>query len=316
VTEQTRPFHFVTSMPVLRAPLPAWRDRVRRIEDLGFHTVTVADHLGSGWTMDPMLTMASAAAATTDLRVATGVLCNDFYHPVHLHRSVSNLDLLSGGRVTLGLGAGYLPSDYRVSGVPFDPAPVRIARLAESVEVLKRLFAGERVDFTGEHFQIRDLTGALQPIQRPHPPLLIGGGGRRMLELAARVADIVNINPRLSPELSAERLRHELGVEGLRAKVDIIRDAAAAAGRDPGELRLQINMLDVRLQEGGTEHRWSSGLLGWLPPGAYDKSPLVLDGDAERCADSLLELRETFGISEIHLGANAEAVAPIVARLR
>ncbi|MFG2036658.1 TIGR03621 family F420-dependent LLM class oxidoreductase [Dactylosporangium sp. NPDC048998] len=303
-------------MPVLRRPLDAWRGRVRQIEDLGFHTVTVADHLGDGWSMDPMLTMASAAAATTDLRVATGVLCNDFYHPVHLHRSISNLDLLSDGRVTLGLGAGYRLIDYEVSGMPFDPAPVRIARLTESIAVLKGLFGGERVEFTGEHFQVRDLVGAPQPVQQPHPPILVGGGGRRMLELAARSADIVNINPRLSRDLSIDRIRHELSLDGLSAKVDIIRDAAVAAGRDPGDLRLQVNMLDVRLQGGGAEHHWTSGLLGWLPDGAYDKSPLVLNGDVGRCAEALLELRETTGITEIHLGANAAAVAPIVNKLR
>jgi probable F420-dependent oxidoreductase len=303
-------------MPVLRRPLSAWRDRLRRIEDLGFHTVTVSDHLGDGWTMDPLLAMASAAEATTELRVATGVLCNDFYHPVHLHRSIANLDVLSGGRVTLGLGAGYRRTDYQVSGVPFDPAPVRIARLAESIAVLKGLFAGERLDFAGEHFRISGLTGAPATVQRPHPPIMIGAGGPRMLELAAREADIVNINPRLSPELAIDRIEHELSIEGLRGKVETIRDAATAAGRDPDELRLQVSMLDVRVQDGEEEHHWTSGLLGWLPDGTYDKSPLVLAGDLERCADVLLELRETTGITEVHLGGNAPAVAPLVHRLR
>jgi probable F420-dependent oxidoreductase len=298
-------------MPVLRRPLAAWRDRLRQIEDLGFHTVTVADHLGDGWTMDPLLTMASAAEATTRLRVATGVLCNDFYHPVHLHRSISNLDVLSEGRVTLGLGAGYRVTDYQVAGVPFDPAPVRINRLAESIAVLKGLFAGERFDFAGEHFRISGLTGAPRPLQGPHPPIMIGGGGRRMLELAAREADIVNINPRLSRDLAIDRIEHELSVDGLRCKVEILRGAAVAAGRDPQELRLQVSMLDVRVQK----QHWTSGLLGWLPEGIYDKSPLVLDGDAERCADVLLELREATGISEIHLGGNPLAVAPIVKKL-
>ncbi|WP_432986456.1 TIGR03621 family F420-dependent LLM class oxidoreductase [Dactylosporangium sp. CA-233914] len=303
-------------MPVLRRPLATWRERLRQIEDLGFHTVTVSDHLGDGWTMDPLLTMASAAEATTNLRVATGVLCNDFYHPVHLHRSISNLDVLSEGRVTLGLGAGYRLIDYDVTGVPFDPAPVRIARLAESITILKRLFAGERVDFDGEHFHLKGLTGAPPPVQQPGPPIMVGGGGKRMLELAARLADIVNINPRLSKDLSVDRIEHELSTEGLRAKVDTIREAAMAAGRDPDELRLQVSMLDVRVQDRDAEHHWSSGLLGWLPEGVYDKSPLALDGDAERCADVLLGLREETGISEIHLGGNPLAVAPIVNKLR
>lgn len=304
-------------MPVLRQPLSAWRDRVRHIEDLGFHTVAIADHVGDGWSMDPMLMMTIAAEATTTLRVSTSVLCNDFYHPFFLYRSMSNLDVISDGRVTIGLGAGWRPIDYSVSGVRFDPAPVRIARLAESVAVLKALFAGERFTFAGEYFSIRDAVGVTPPVQSPHPPILIGGGGRRMLELAGREAQIVSINPpRLSDRIAPERMARELSVEGLRDKVDIACAAAAAVGRDPDSVLLQTNLIDVRVRDGGAESRSTSDLVNWLPEGALEKSPLVLDGDVEHCVDALLQLRETVGITQIHLGRDPDGVAEIVKRLR
>ncbi|MER7007422.1 TIGR03621 family F420-dependent LLM class oxidoreductase [Dactylosporangium sp. NPDC000555] len=318
VTAQNRPFRFTTSMPRLQQPLSAWRDRVRKIEDLGFHTVAIADHVGDGWSMDPVTMMTIAAEATTTLRVSTSVLCNDFYHPFFLHRSISNLDVISQGRVTIGLGAGWRPLDYSVSGVRFDPAPVRVARLAESVAVLKGLFAGERFTFEGEHFSIEEALGAPRPVQLPHPPIMIGGGGRRMLQLAGRAADIVGINPpRLSDRMTPEGMAREISAEGLRDKADVALAAASAAGRDPNSLLLQANLLDLRVRDegGGGESRSTSNLVDWLPDGALDKSPLVIDGDVERCIDALLELRETVGITEVHLGRDPDGVAEIVKRL-
>ncbi|MGI5244878.1 TIGR03621 family F420-dependent LLM class oxidoreductase [Dactylosporangium sp. CA-139066] len=305
-------------MPRLTMPLPGWRDRVRRIEDLGFHTVAIADHVGDGWSLDPMTMMTIAAEATTTLRVSTIVLCNDFYHPFFLHRSISNLDMLSEGRVTLGLGAGWRPDDYAVTGLRFDPAPVRIARLAESIAVLKGLFSGERFTFEGEHFHITDALGAPRPVQAPHPPIMIGGGGRRMLQLAGQEADIVGINPpRLSDRATPEEMAREISAAGLRDKADIALAAAAAAGRDPEAVLLQTNLLELRLSDGagGTASRSTSDLVNWLPEAALEKSPLVVHGDVERCVDALLELRETTGITEIHVGRDPEGVAEIVKRL-
>jgi probable F420-dependent oxidoreductase len=316
VTAQNRPFHFITSMPRLRQPIEQWRNRLRHIEDLGYHSVAIADHLGDGWSMDPITMMTIAAEATTTLRVSTSVLCNDFYHPFFLHRSISNLDVISEGRVTLGLGAGWRPLDYTVSGVRFDPAPVRVDRLAESIAVLKGLFAGERFTFEGEHFRVGDALGAPKPVQWPHPPIMVGGGGRRMLQLGGREADIVGINPpRLTEHSDPAKMAREISAEGLREKAEIVR-AAATERPDPGAILLQANLLDVRVQgSGGSESRSTSGLVDWLGQEAVEKSPLVLDGDVERCIDALLELRETVGITEIHLGNDADGVAEIVSRL-
>jgi probable F420-dependent oxidoreductase len=303
-------------MPRLRQPIERWRNQLRHIEDLGYHSVAIADHLGDGWSMDPITTMALAAEATTTLRMSTSVLCNDFYHPFFLHRSFSNLDVISEGRVTLGLGAGWRPLDYSVSGVSFDPGPVRVDRLAESIAVLKGLFTGERFTFEGEHFRIGDAQGAPRPVQSPHPPIMVGGGGRRMLQLGGREADIVGINPpRLTEHTDPAKMARELSAEGLREKAQIVR--VAAAGRhDADAILLQANLLDVRvLGAAGAESRSTSGLVDWLGQEAVEKSPLVLAGDVERCVDALLELRETVGITEIHLGNDADGVAEIVNRL-
>ena len=305
-------------MPRLTLPLADWRDRVRRIEDLGFHTVAIADHVGDGWSLDPLTMMTIAAEATTTLRVSTSVLCNDFYHPYFLHRSLSNLDVLSQGRITIGLGAGWRPDDYAVTGLRFDPAPVRIARLAESIAVLKGLFSGERFTFEGEHFHITGALGAPRPVQAPHPPIMIGGGGRRMLRLAGREADIVGINPpRLSDRVTPDEMAREIGAEGLRDKAEIALAAAAEAGRDPESVLLQTNLLELTVHDGagGAASHSTSDLLNWLPEGALEKSPLVVRGDVERCVDALLELREATGITEIHIGRDPEGVAEIVKRL-
>jgi probable F420-dependent oxidoreductase len=284
----SRPFRFTVAMPPLG---PEWRDKLRRIEDLGFSSVSISDHLTGGWQMDPIVTMTVAAEATTRLRVLAMVFCNDFRHTFLLHRSMANLDVFSGGRVEVGLGAGWKEADYRVLGIPFDPPARRIERLAESIEVMKDLFA----------------TGVPTPVQKPRPPLLVGGGGRRILELAGRAADIVGFNPRLPAEqVTPVRLRQKLGW---------VRAAASAAGRQPEELELQQSIVDMRLSHRGTTHRWTSSLAQVIPPEALAASPMALHGDLSACVDTLIQRREEYGVSYLHLGSNLEAAALIVERL-
>ena len=193
-------------MPGLNRPGAAWRDEIRRIEDLGFHSVAVSDHFTSGWAMDPLVAMTVAAEATTRLRVLGMVFCNDFRHPVLLHKSMANLDVFSGGRVEIGLGAGWMRDDHDAAGLPFDSAdgPGGPAWPRRSTSSLG-LFGAEPVTFDGKHYQITDLDGLPKPVQRPRPPLLVGGGSRRVLELAGRTADIVGINPRLAPDVDPLR---------------------------------------------------------------------------------------------------------------
>jgi len=302
-------------MPGLDRPVARWRDEIRRIEDLGFSSVSVSDHFTGGWAMDPLVAMTVAAEATTRLRVLGMVFCNDFRHPVLLHKSLANLDVFSAGRVEMGLGAGWLRDDHDAAGLPFDPPGVRVERLAESIEILLGLFGDKPVSFAGRHYRIAELDGLPKPVRRPHPPLLVGGGSRRILELAGRRADIVGINPRLAPDVDPGAAVAELSPERLARKVAWARNAARGAGRDPGGLEFQLRMFDVRVEHRGLTHRSTSSHARLVDPATLRSSPSVLHGDVDECVNQLLALRERYGVSYLHLGGNLAAAAPIVARL-
>jgi probable F420-dependent oxidoreductase len=302
-------------MPGLNRPVPEWRDEIRRIEDLGFDTVAVSDHFTGGWAMDPIVAMTVAAEATTRLRVLGMVFCNDFRHPVLLHKSMANLDVFSGGRVEIGLGAGWMRDDHDAAGLPFDDVGVRIDRLAEAIEVITRLFGEEPVTFAGKHYRVSDLDGLPKPVRHPHPPLLVGGGSRRVLELAGRTADIVGINPRLAPDVDPLAAVEEMSPERIDRKVAWARSAAVAAGRDPAALEFQLRIFDLRVRHAGAELVSTSSHAKLASAQALAASPSVLHGSVDDCVDQLLGTRERHGISYFHLGSNIAAAAPIVGRL-
>jgi probable F420-dependent oxidoreductase len=314
----TRPFRFIAPMPRLRQPVERWRDAVRRIEDIGFSTVSVSEHLTHGWTMEPLTVMTAAADATSSLRVLSLVLSNDFRHPAVLHKAIATLDVLSGGRVELGIGAGWLEADYTATGIPMDPPGVRVERLAESVQVIRGLFGAEPFSFEGRHYRIDGLDGLPKPVQRPNPPIMIGGGGRRILDFAAAHADIVGIHARMSDGSLSPGAATDLGVTRIEAKVGRVREAALAAGRGEDAVELQFTAYLVKVTDSSAEAGASTssfaGLLG-ADPELVSGSPAVLVGSVAECVDALEERRERFGLSYWNLGADVEAVAPIVARL-
>jgi probable F420-dependent oxidoreductase len=177
---------------------PGWSDHVRRIEQSGAGTLLVRDHIAAepfGPQLAPLAMLSAAAVQTTRLRVGTMVLDNDYRHPALVAHEAATIDWLSGGRFELGLGAGWLRGEYAQMGLSFDPARTRIARLGEAASIITALLSGETVTFGGVHYGIDSLSLPITPVQRPRPPLLIGGGGPRMLALAARHADIVGILP-------------------------------------------------------------------------------------------------------------------------
>lgn len=173
-----------------------YRDTARKAEDLGYSTLYVPDHFVDH-PFGPLPAMAMAAEATTTLRVGSLVLGNDYRHPVVLARDAATLDLLSDGRLELGLGAGWMTVDYDKAGIPLDAPGVRVARLAEAIAVVKGLMADGPFSFSGQHYTITDLDGMPKPVQKPHPPIVIGGGARKVLSLAGREADIIGINANL-----------------------------------------------------------------------------------------------------------------------
>src|SRR5207244_10381325 len=169
-----------------------WKDNARRVEAHGYSALYLPDHFTDQ--VGPFAALMAAADATTSLRVGSLVFDNDYRHPVVLAKEAATIDLLSEGRFDLGLGAGWMTSDYEKSGIPLDSAGTRIERMHEGLQIIKGLMAEGSFSFSGKHYQVKDLDGTPKPVQKPHPPILLGGGGRKMLSIAAREADIVNIN--------------------------------------------------------------------------------------------------------------------------
>jgi hypothetical protein len=168
-------------------------DSARRVESLGYSTYGLADHFVRPFA--PLVAGQAVADATTTLRITQTVLAQDFREPAVLAKELATLDVLSDGRLQVGLGAGWLRQEYEDAGMRFDSASERIARLEETAIILKGLFGDEPFSYTGEHYSIRELTGVPTPVQRPRPPIMIGGGGRKVLSVAARQADIVQLMP-------------------------------------------------------------------------------------------------------------------------
>ena len=169
-----RPFRFGVQ---LGGPADAagWVEQARRIEDLGYSTVTMPDHFTDQ--LAPMPALSAAAAVTTTLRIGALVFDNDYKHPAVLAKELATQDVLSGGRVEIGLGAGWMETDYRSIGMAYDRPGVRIDRFEEGIAVIKGAMADGPFSFAGRHYTITDYDGRPKPVQRPHPPLLIGGGG-------------------------------------------------------------------------------------------------------------------------------------------
>jgi probable F420-dependent oxidoreductase len=318
-----RPFRFTAQVPDLAAPSKEWRDAVARIGELGFDTLALADHFTGGYQVEPFVALAAAASAT-ELRLQTAVLGVDYRHPVLVHRMAATLDVISDGRVELGLGAGWMRSDYDAAGIAYDAPGTRIERLAEHVAVLKGLFVGEPFTYAGEHYVVNDLVGVPTSVQRPHPPLLIGGGGPRMLRLAAREADIVGINANLSAgSVGGDAAVLDVGWESMAEKVGWVRDAAAAHGRDPASIELSMAqwLLHVSASTEANDavlHKVAARV--GVAPEWIEAAPGVLVGSVARCVEKLLELRERLGISyvQVHAGPRGvplEAFAPVIASL-
>jgi len=294
----------------------AWTEKARRIEQLGYSTLTVPDHLADFFA--PIPAVVSAAAATTRLRVGTHVLNNDLRHPVLVAREAATVDVLTDGRFQLGLGAGYMKAEYDQAGLAFDVGGTRVERLAEAVTVIKALLAGEPVDYTGRHYRVRAHRIHPRPVQRPRPPIVIGGNGPRLLALAAREADIVGLTGitfargGTEPDMSAWRAAE------VDRQVRLVREAAGS--RHDG---LELNALVQRVIVTDDRRRAAAELAAeWkartaaLTAEELLEAPYVLLGTVDQLVEGLQRRRERWGLSYyVVFERFAEAFAPVVARL-
>jgi len=305
----SRPFRFAVTAR-WAGSAARWRDVARRAEDLGYDVLLVTDHLGAQ--LAPIPALMAAADATTRLRVGSFVFANDYRNPVMLAKEVATIDVLSGGRVEVGIGAGWSTRDYRELGIPYDAPAVRVSRLEESVGLVKRLLTQESVDHAGEHYAVRGAKVLPRPLQRPHPPLMIGGGGPRVLRLAAREADIVTFAPQVNA--SGRPRLDSLREGGLARSVARFR---AAAGERANGVELNVFLFDAAVTDRARSLLAAvSANLRWAINGLV-RSPFALYGSRSSLRDLLLERRERLGVSYISVPGNAmREFAPIVAELR
>lgn len=293
-------------------------DTAHRAEALGYSTLLLRDHFVPepfGDQLAPLVALTAAAGATRTLRVGSLVLDNDYRHPVLLAKEAATLDLLSGGRFELGIGAGWLRDEYERAGMPFDPPGVRVSRLEESLQVLKGLLAGPTLTFKGEHYTVDGIAGFPAPAQRPHPPILVGAGSRRMLGIAGREADIVGILPRALPEGTISGELSERSPERIARKVEWVEQAAEQRSR-------QVELSMVLSVASGRDHRTAAERLavqqGWGAAAGelVLEMPSVAAGPAERVAEQLEAGRERYGFSYLVVGdADMDTFAPVVDRL-
>ncbi len=288
-----------------------FRERAKMIEDLGYDTLYLPDHFIET-VLAPLPALAIAAEATTTLRVGALVYDNDYKHPAVLAKETATIDVLSGGRAELGIGAGWMKVDYDALGIPYDSPGTRIARLDEAVQVIKGCFSGEKFSYAGKHYTITDYVGIPKPLQATLP-ILIGGGGPKILGLAGREAHIIGINPNLRVgAITADAASSASGEETLK-KLDYIK---AGAGARFDDIELQIRYFVHTI----TDDR--QGFAEAMAP-AFDATPTdllgsgaALFGTITQMIDTLVQRREEWGVTYVVVGDDFfEQFAPIVAQL-
>ena len=315
--DAARPIRFGTSAG--RTDDPArLRTLARRAEELGYSTFGLADHFMIPFA--PLIAGQAVADATTTIRVGQVVMASDFRHPAVLAKELASLDVLSGGRLEIGIGAGWMRQEFDAAGIVFDAASVRIARLEEAITVLKGLFADEPCTFAGEYFTITALDGLPKPVQRPHPPIMIGGGGHKVLSVAARHADIIQVLPGVIRGVAALDAS-QFAPRSYREKVDWIR---GAAGPRVDAIELGTLLMHVSITEDAERAR--DEFLAQFPADAVADdatraellaSPVVAIGSLDQVCDRLLATRDDFGFSYFAppLGGDPDAFALLVERL-
>ncbi len=289
----------------------AWRDLARAVEGLGYSTLFIPDHFEDQF--GPLVALTVAAEATTDLKVGSLVFGNDYRHPIVLAKEIATLDLLSEGRVEFGLGAGWMTTDYEQSGIVHDPPGVRISRMTESLAVMKSLWSTGAATYDGEHYSISGAVGFPLPHRRPHPPVIIGGGGRRVLGIAAREADIVGVNPSLAAGYVGPEVLETTTAEYYDQRIAWVREAAGARFT---ELELQCLTFLVQIVPDREDAVQRLASMMGVSTEQIDGSPIALIGTIEQIVDTLVDRRARWGLSYIVVHeAEMEAFAPVVAAL-
>jgi probable F420-dependent oxidoreductase len=303
-----RRFRFGVQISKTR-PASEWRGQARRAEALGYDVFLMPDHVGAQLAIGPAL---AVVAEATSMRIGTLVWQNDWRHPALLAKEAYTLDLLSEGRFELGIGAGgSFPPEFDWLGIPMGEPRDRVSRLEESLQILKGVACEGPFSFEGEHYTISNYEGHPKPVQQPHPPILIGAGGPRMIRIAAQHADIIGLLPPLGGETTFDL--GEIGPEAFEAKATRIREIAGARF---DEIELNILVQGLAL----TDDR-EAGIQRLREARGFDRdewfdSPMVFVGSVEQIVERMQAQREQLGVSYyVVFEHEMEALAPVVARL-
>jgi probable F420-dependent oxidoreductase len=288
-----------------------WVDLARRVEANGYSVLTMPDHFGEQ--LAPVPALMAAADATSTLRVGALVWDNDYRHPIVLAKELATIDLLSEGRLEIGIGAGWLKTDYDQSGISYDPAGVRVDRFVEGLAILTGALGPEPFSHAGTHYTVSDYSGSPKPVQAPRPPILIGGGGSRVLTIAALQADIVGINGTMHSGAVDPDALASMTAAAVDRKLAIVR---AAAGERIATIEMNIRafMVQVTDSPAATVELVANAMK--VETADVEESPFALIGPPSKLIEDLLRRRDRWGFSYVIVGADdIDSFAPVVAEL-
>ncbi|CAB4550794.1 unannotated protein [freshwater metagenome] len=305
-----RPFRFGVQASSAKTRAE-WVDLALRTEGQGYSCLTMPDHYDEQ--MAPVPALMTAANVTTTLRVGALVWDNDYKHPAVLAKELATMDVLSDGRLELGIGAGWMISDYEQMGIPYDSAKIRIDRFVEGIKVIKGAMAQGPFSFSGEHYTITGYNGTPKPIQAPCPPILIGGGGKRVLSIAAREADIIGINATMSAGVVGPDAISTMTAAAVDEKVDIVR---VAAGARLADIEMNVRAFLVNITDDAAGAAAGIATMMGVEPKMVEETPFALVGPPSKLIEDLLARRERWGFSYIIVGAeDIDSFAPVVSAL-
>jgi probable F420-dependent oxidoreductase len=290
-----QPFRFAVQCFTL--PPTRWAEELRELERLGYSSVYFPDHFGTQW--DPMTGAMAAAAVTERLKVGTLVCDVDYRHPVVLAKTAATIQLASGGRLELGVGAGWMQSDYDQAGIEYAAHGVRIERLEEALQIMRGMWKDEQTSFRGKHYTITNIAKAIEPLPPKPPAILVGGGRPKILGVAGRYADIVGINPSLHEGRVTRDTASDLTPERVQQKVDWVREAAERAGRKFSDLELSTLTFVVAVADDPKPLRDMIAQNTGMSLSNIADCPLFLTGSAREIQDTLQRRREKTGINHV-----------------
>jgi probable F420-dependent oxidoreductase len=289
-----------------------WVEMAKKAETHGYDVLTMPDHFDDQ--LAPVPALMTAADATTSLRIGALVWDNDYKHPLVLAKELATMDVLSDGRLEIGIGAGWMRSDYDTAGMQYDSPGVRIDRFIEGVDVIRGHMGADVFSYSGKHYTIANLNGLPKPVQQPCPPILVGGGGKRVLTYAAREVDIVGINGTLTAGVVGPEAIASMTAEAVDEKVVIVAEAGAHRLND---IEMNVRAFFVNVTDDRAQAVSGMASLIRVPEKMIENTPFALIGSPQSIIEDLLARRERWGFSYVIVGAqDIESFSPVVSALR